>query len=187
MKSVSYLKTLCLTLLITSACANVFAQQPDYFITAKNDTVYCDLSDAMGTVINKDFRYTTATITKGQKLNTDTVKEFSKKGIVYTKQVLPGDVEKKKFVVWSLRGKVNLYIKDDREFNSVAVVDYYVNKGNDDLIEIKLDRKYAGLQDRMKGFYAMFSDAPQLVAKFKAAEDYSLKAISRLISQYNAL
>lgn len=183
----AYLKIICLTLLITSACANVFAQQPDYFITTKNDTVNCALADGMGTVINKNFNYTTATITKAKKLNTDTVKEFSKNNIVYTKQVLPGDVEKKKFLVWSLHGKVNLYINDDREFNSVALVHYYVNKGHDDLVEIKPDLKYAGLQDRMKGFYAMFSDAPQLVAKFKAAENYSLDAIARLISQYNTL
>jgi hypothetical protein len=187
MKSASYLKSICLTLLITVTYTTAFAQQPDYFITAKNDTVNCTLKDAMGTVINKDFKYTTATKTKPQKLNTDTVNEFSKNNVVYTKQVLPGDSEKKMFVTWSLRGKINLYTFDNREFNSEAVVHYYIGNEHDELIEIRPGFKYAGRQDRMKAFYDMFANAPQLVTKFKTAEDYSLNAIVSAIAAYNSL
>ncbi len=100
-----------------------------------------------------------------------------------TRRVLPGD-STATLVEWQIRGALNLYGYFVFRGNFNSYYAYYVAKGNGPLFEIKAN-EIGGRKQRMENFYNAITDAPEVLAQFKAADDYSQDKIRETIIAYN--
>lgn len=165
-------------------CTQALAQNGDYFVTKKNDTIQCKtLQESMFSA--KKFKYTTSKMTESRAVNLDTVYEYSTDNIIYTRRVLPGD-SLLSFVIWIERGKIDLYQLLIPGMKS-SVSYFYAAKDNGPLVEVKTDNQLAGAhKKRVKAVDDLLLDVPDIHARFNPEVDFSYKKIHNLIKEYNS-
>ena len=164
---------------------NNFPNKPfDYIVTAKNDTIKCNLV-VLATYNNGNeklgYKFTRA----GQPitLNLDTVNGYSFKNKVYNRMKLPGDTISN-LHQWLIKGKLNLFqaqssAKDKRLFIANA------NGAPVEVISDAPGSKQAR-NDRTQAFYDMIADNPDLLKKMKGSSgDISSIVVQQAVVEYN--
>ncbi|NHA03900.1 hypothetical protein G7092_08840 [Mucilaginibacter sp. HC2] len=167
----------------------VKAQNQDYIITTKGDSIPCTIKIPLITC--GDGNYKTSANGPSVKIKPDEVKEYyiSKKNSLYRSVIKEGKT-KPEFLLVLETGKISLYEETTDVYvnNTVTkVTKWYVTKGSDIAQPLKTDDLVMSKSKKQrKGeFTTLISDNDAVYAQYTSENKFSFKRIRNLVQQYN--
>ncbi|MGZ3757178.1 MAG: hypothetical protein ACXVAY_12720 [Mucilaginibacter sp.] len=171
--------------------ANTFAQQTDYVITTKGDTLQCDISFPLFSSAGK---YKVNGSNQSGKLKPDEIKEYYsyRKKTLYRAINKPG-TEKPEYALVVEKGKINLYQQVTQYYNyavnaySSNTVQWYVGKGTESVVELKTSGLFfdKSRKERKDDFADMIKDNKIVYDKYMADGKFTFKQLRKLVHLYN--
>jgi hypothetical protein len=166
---------------------NARAQEPDYVITLKGDTIRCKVSRS----IFGAFSYRVTVVDDSKRIKTNEIKEFNmaKKKTLYT-LVHRDDKNKPEFMEVVEKGKISLYqvtYYSYSQYGSTTTTNWFVGKGSDTVSILKTNGLFAtrSRQQRKDSFSEMLKDKKEIYDKYVAEDKFSFEQIQSLVHQYN--
>jgi hypothetical protein len=173
--------------------ARCFAQN-DYFVTTRNDTVYCQIKDGhYRSFVSKGLMQYKNSTGKTYQVRLDTVQAFFVAGdtAIYVLKYLPVS-NSRVYLRWLEKGKINLYEELAYANNYSEENKYwFISKGTESLVQIKTNGTYGNIgsrKDRVKAFLNAVSDCPNVTTELKYTDldkNYDFDVVRGFIKMYN--
>jgi hypothetical protein len=196
---ISLVKTSAFVSLLLFALATR-AQNRDYVITVKGDTLQCVITMPL---FMQNGKYQTANMPKPHQIVMGEIKEYyiAKKDILYRKVYKrPGKRGSAAYMIVLENGKINLYEEISQTYNSnpassvptgSSSEENYISKNSDTVkvlrsSEISVESLFLkSKKSRKNDFADMIKDNEQVYNKFLAEDKFSFKQIRNLVHLYN--
>lgn len=171
-----------ITLLVTF---NASAQDQDYVITLKGDTIRCKVSKS----IFGAFSYETPEMNGSKRIKTNDIKEFIRKKTIYA-SVHRDDKNKSEFMEVVEKGVISLYqvtYYSYSQYGSTSTTNWFVGKKSDTVSILKTNGLFAtrSRQQRKDSFSEMLKDKKEIYDKYVAEDKFSFEQIENLVHLYN--
>ncbi|WP_183562696.1 hypothetical protein [Mucilaginibacter sp. SP1R1] len=166
---------------------NARAQDQDYVITLKGDTIHCKVSKS----IFGAFSYKAPGMDDSKRIKIDDIKEFdiAKKKTLYT-LVHRDDKNKPEFMEVVEKGNISLYqvtYYSYSQYGSTTTTNWFVGKRSDTVSLLKTNGLFAtrSRQQRKDSFSEMLKDKKEIYDKYVAEDKFSFEQIANLVHLYN--
>lgn len=159
--------------------------QSDYYITAKNDTVFGELK----TTSDDWIKFKEKDQSKFAKIpSTDLSRVYdSPNNKIYVYKDVDGKLMLLQLVE---EGKINLYERRTyhySQYGSTTNVNWFAEKNGSPIVEIKTNSFWGSKEKRKNAFTNLIADKPEIMDEFTNEEKFSFKFLQNLIKKYNSV